>query len=300
MMDHRPTGLSILLKACALTAALAGSGCAETTGDFGRRPDNIWTNTILPKVGYYSAQARSESVSDFPLTDDEIEMRNRAYQFVAPAHERAWFDKALAELRYTRILPIDVNADPSTYFRALTRDTVVSVASRYQRLRADVDADRALTGPYLAVAKRVRTDDGVRTRALASAGGVTEDQRQNALMRNAENEQLNNWVCTSLRARVAGYRYAIEHLVIEGPQREAVPAERAVIAMENDPRSLCMETVPLIDPDRRNPLRGLDRPNLRDDIHNREVPVLEQPIPPAITTRPLLPPTGGRPLVTKD
>ncbi len=299
MTCSRPHRHAIFAIASIVLAALGG--CAETTGDFGRRADNVWTRSILPTTGFYAAEGRGESASSFPFTDDEIEMRNRAYQFVAPAHERAWFDRILAELRFTRNLPIDVNPDPSVYFRTLTTDPVVSVASRYQRLRADVDSDRALAGPYIAVAKRVRNDDQIRLSALQAARDVTEGQRSNALQRNAENEQLDNWVCTSLRARMAGYRYALEHLVIEGPQPEAVPAERALITLENDPRSLCVETVPLVDPDRRNTFRGLDRPNLGDGPPQREVPVL-QPILPAGggATGPLGPPTKGPPLVTKD
>lgn len=245
----------------------------ETRGDFGRRADNVWTRSILPASGAWAARWRGEPVSDYPLTDDEQELRNRAYRYISPAHDRAWLDRKLAELRYTRNLPMAVDNDHATYFRAITAASFRSIASRYLRLRDDVDADRAQLGPFLAVAHRVRDNDEIRLRAMQAAGEISEKQRENALERNAENEQIVSWTCASIAARTAGYRYALEHLVVAGPQREAILAERSVIALERDPRGLCIETSPLIDPDPRNPNRGLDRPDYGGTFVPREIPV---------------------------
>jgi hypothetical protein len=270
-------------------------GCAETTqpGDFGRRPDNIWTSSILPASGKAAARLRGEPVSSYPLTDSEQELRDRAYRFLSPALDRAWLDRSLAELRYTRNLPPDLDRDTTRYYRGLVGEDFRSMASRYERLRADVDADRALLGALLAAARDVRAADQIRRRAMEATPDLTEAQRANALARNAENAQLVAWVCASVGVRVAGYRYALQHLVIAGPQHQAVPAERAVIGLENDPRALCQETVPLIDEVPRNVNRGLDRPYLEHRALPPQIPIAVEPQPQAA------PPTVPG-LVTKD
>jgi hypothetical protein len=261
--------------------ALAGlSGCAQTyQGDFGRRADNVWTNSILPASGKAAARLRGEPVSSYPLTDSEQELRDRAYRFLSPALDRAWLDRSLAELRYTRNMPPDVDSDPTSYYRGLMAEPFRSMTSRYERLRADTDADRTLLGPLLAAAHSVRAADQIRRRAMDATPDLTEPQRADALSRNAENEQLFAWVCASVGARVARYRYALQHLVIAGPQHEAIPAERAVLGLENDPRALCNETVPLIDAVPRNINRGLDRPYLEDRARPGPIPIAVPPEP---------------------
>jgi hypothetical protein len=277
--------------AALLSASLAG--CAATQqGDFGRRADTVWTNSILPKSGKVAARLRGEPVSSYPLTDDEQELRDRAYRFISPALDRAWLDRSLSELRYTRNLPPEVDGDPTTYYRGLLDEPFRSMASRYERLRADVDADRALLGPLLAAVHQVRESDVIRRRAMEATPDLSRSQRADALARNAENEQLVAWVCASVGMRVARYRYALQHLVIAGPQRQAVPAEHAVLGLENDPRALCQETVPLIDHVPRNVNRGLDRPNLQDTVRPSEIPIAVPPEP-----QPALP-AGGPALVT--
>jgi hypothetical protein len=49
-----------------------------------------------------------------------------------------------------------------------------------------------------------------------------------ATARVAENRCLAAWAAAAWQARSASYRFAVEHLLIESPQAQAVPTERAL------------------------------------------------------------------------
>ena len=87
--------------------ALAVTACGRPTGDFGRAEPSFLHDTLLPAAGKLTAEyVRKEPVSGFPLTDDEIELRNRAWAFVRAPHVRDWWLDSLVEGERTRILPI--------------------------------------------------------------------------------------------------------------------------------------------------------------------------------------------------
>ena len=212
----------------ALLLALFLAGCVET-GDFGRpKPHSTW-NAALSTTGSVAAVPRQEPASPFPFTDDEAELRNRAWRFLVPAHERAWLDRALAELVATRVLPPDAApVDPAGYHAALAGTDARSPASRYRRLSEDAAADARLLPPLAEAARRVLAADRVRLRALDAAGSIEPDAALGARARVVENRCLLAWVGLGLDGRIRAYRYALEHLTIETPQADAVPAERSL------------------------------------------------------------------------
>jgi hypothetical protein len=149
-----------------------------------------------------------------------------------PAHDGAHLSRVLAELAATRVLPADMRRqDPSAYHQALVSEEARSPASRYRRLAEDAAADARLLEPFARSAGRVMAADRVRLAALGHASAVSPADIGNAYARVAENRCLIAWVQDALAFRLASYRYALEHLVIETPQKEAVPAERSLAAL---------------------------------------------------------------------
>jgi hypothetical protein len=219
--------------AATLLLAAGLAACVET-GDFGRPKKSVW-NDAIATAGSISAAQRGEPVSSYGLTDDEEEMRNRAWRFLEPAHERAWFERAVAEIVASRIAPASAFvADYTAYHRALLSADPRSPASSYRRLSEDAMADARLIEPFTRVAARVLAADAVRLRSLAYVHELSAPEAINAEARVAENRCLIAWVSHGLGLRQRAYRFAIEHLVIETPQPDAVPAERglAVLARE--------------------------------------------------------------------
>jgi hypothetical protein len=218
--------------ALVLVAALAG--CAET-GDFGRPKPTFWNDTAGPLLGKGMATVREEPVSWSLLTDDEQELRNRAYRFLTPAKEQWGYERQIADLAVKRVIPGNmVPKDPTAYHRAIQSSGDISPRARYQRLREDIDNDRILLGRYVAVACRVQEMDVIRLKALEKMDEPGEFQAAQARARVAENEALTAWVFEETVYRLASYRYSLENLVIESPDRDAIKVERVLTAFDAD------------------------------------------------------------------
>jgi hypothetical protein len=217
---------------------LALAGCTET-GDFGRPKRSVWNDVVLPATGSLAARARGEPVSRYVYTDDENELRDRAWRFIMPAHERSWFERTVADLVRTRVLPVDLYpGDRTAYHDALTGESFRSPASRYRQLSEDAFADLKLIAPFAARASRVMAADRVRLGSLSYVRNVDEEQIDQAIARVAENRCLVAWVRYETYGRLVAYRYALEHLVIEAPQGDAVGAERTLASLEAQRRVL--------------------------------------------------------------
>jgi hypothetical protein len=223
---NRPDRIRALAAICGLTLALGA--CVER-GDFGRvKTHSAWNEAVFA-AGTVSAVARGVPVSPFAFTDDEEDMRGRAWRFLTPAHDRRWFDHLVAELVATRIVPPEAFAEDITaYHRGLAAADARSPASSYRRLSEDAMADARLIEPFATVASRVLTADGVRLRSLGHVGYLNPDDVAYAHARVAENRCLIAWVRAGLGARLRAYRFSLEHLVIETPQADAVPVEHAL------------------------------------------------------------------------
>lgn len=209
------------------------AGCART-GDLGRPAPSIWNETILPFAGSVAAQSRGEPSSWFILTDDEAELRNRAWRFLMPAHEEAWFQRQIAELGRTRLLPrMLLRHDPDAYLRPLRWNRVASPAPLFRRIAEDASADAALIPPFVTLAREVIENDSLRVQVMLNAQVLEPYRAEAAAARIAENRCLIAWVRAEAERRATDFRHALEQLAIEALQREAIDAERAVITLEN-------------------------------------------------------------------
>ncbi len=224
-------------SAVLMVAHAMAAGCAPDVGDLGRPRPSVWNSSLLPAAGSYLASARGEQVSPFHLTDDEVELRDRAWRFVMPAHERSWFLREVQELARTRIIPVSWQSmDPDRYRVALLSDGFRSESSRYRRLSEDVVADTALIAPLRKMAQRVAAADRVRLKTAALSPAVTPPMPEYADARVAENEGLVAWVRERTRHRLQSYRHTLDNLVVEMPSSDAVFAERAISALEYELR----------------------------------------------------------------
>ncbi len=226
--------------ASALLPAWLACACTATTGDLGRPRPTVWSQLLAPEAGFVAAAGRGEAASRVRLTDDEEQMRDRAWRFVMPASPNSVFQGEVSNLAHTRILPVAAQStDVSDYFRGLTGIAFASQASRYNRMTEDANADRLLIGPFRANAMRVVSMDRVRMRTVQTSPDVAPEKQDPALARVIENEGLILCVCERLDFRIRSYRHALANLVVEMPSREAVRAERAIMALEAEAGPLC-------------------------------------------------------------
>lgn len=201
--------------------------CAQQ-GDFGRPKAGVW-NSLIDATGTVVAGERGGPASDSPLTDDEQDLRNRAWRFLMPATTREAFLDIIANLTRARVLPPSWRShDPGRYHDALLAQDIRSPVSRYRRLTDDAVADARLIPPFAALATRVADADARRLRSLPFAKTLDDGDVRQAAMRVAENRCLVAWVRLETGERLEAYRYALEHLFAESPDPGAAEADRAL------------------------------------------------------------------------
>ncbi|WP_237154848.1 hypothetical protein [Oryzibacter oryziterrae] len=232
---------------------------------------------LMPAAGNYMAhQARREPVSSFPYTDDEVELRNRAWNFVRAPHVRDWWLDTLVEGERTRILPMltgngqmDASVaamfpkfalpllnpayDARRYHDFLLSDAYAGSDTRWNKVIADASADTDLIPPFCAVAARVRKADIERLQVFYRQGETDAAFRANAEARVLENESTISWVWRALGYRAASYRYAIDRFEIEIPSANLFAANQAYNALVF---SECHDAAPLKSVDTHHPLRS--------------------------------------------
>lgn len=159
-------------------------------------------------------------------------MRDRAWRFVMPAHEKAIFERVLADLAYAGILPAGVlGEEPGSYLTTLRLEGGRSPVSRFRRLGEDILGDRALIPPFCVIAQRVLDADATRRRSMAFVKDLSELERASATARMEQNRRLITWVGQRFTARERNFRHALEHLVVETPQVQAIEPERALVVL---------------------------------------------------------------------
>lgn len=213
---------------------LLAAGCAAPMGDFNRPQTSLFHDEVLPAVGKFVAAGRGEPVSRAPLTDDERELRDRAYAILMPPLKRQEWERSFAEMRRTRIFANNFpRFDSIGYAETLLDTPRRSSTARYARLIEDIRADTSLAGSFFATARRVADMDAIRERSLARTMRLTADEREMAMARIAENNMLIGWVYRRFGERRVGYRLALERLLLATPAPAAVGAERALLSLDD-------------------------------------------------------------------
>jgi hypothetical protein len=204
-----------------------------TNGDFGRLRPELVTDDIHDWVGRDAVASIGLPASVYPLTDDERALRDLAFPLIdSPYHRNRW-DSVLREygLKH-RPAPEGSPVDRTAYWRKSIIADRRSEASAYAQIVTDARNDVVRIEPFFALAGRVSDIDHKRARSLVHVSGLTAAEEANALARNNENTAIVAWVCRSLDARAAAYRFALERLVIAVPSSAAAEAERSLAMLQ--------------------------------------------------------------------
>src|SRR4051794_1170673 len=169
------------LRRLVFCIALAIAARVSTqAGDFGRPkpsllegliPQQFWKG---PVTGY----------SNYPVTELELELRDRSYALIRPNEPRGNWNIYIAGFRITGAFPpAYVYTDHTEYALMLLSTPARSEASSYNRLIDDMGEDGKLTGPFVAVACAVADFDLKRERSLAYIGELSDWEVGNAFGR---------------------------------------------------------------------------------------------------------------------
>ena len=217
------------------------SACARPTGDFGRSSTKftITHDWVLPLAGFASATLfRAEMTSRFNYTENEAEMRQRAWALVSPPHHDQWISNIEAEWQRTRILsPLKRHLGKDSYHYRLRRENFISSDARWNRFIEDMISDTNLIDPFYASASRVVHADRSRLAAyrnLQAEQNTRFRDHQNVWGRVQANDDVISWVLVSLDYRYGAYFHTLQRLMVEEPassQRLENRARRALSSL---------------------------------------------------------------------
>ncbi len=215
------------LKPFAVLALLL-PGCSSI-GDFDRLQQPLVTDDIHAWVGQEAAARAGAPISLYNLTDDERTLRDLAFPLIEPPYDRIRWDAVVYEYGTKREFQRELWAvDPTAYYRHLQAAGYRSTTGRYNKLTDDIRNDVVRIGPFFDIAHRVVDLDQRRQTTMENLASITPPERLNALARIGENSLTIAWVHHSLTMRCAGYRFALEHLVVAEPEKVAADAEIAL------------------------------------------------------------------------
>jgi class 3 adenylate cyclase len=237
-MMRRPRSLKVLRGGRRMTAfmlllvAACLSGGCVLNGDFDRIRPELVSENMHDWVGRDATVATGGVISEFRTTDQERELRDRAYALIEPPYNRGRWDSVLREYGFMNDPVYPKPFVVSEYLVKLHKVYRRSEASAYAQIETDARNDVERLGPFFWTAQRVTEMDKRREQSLALVSDLNPRERGNAIARNRENAAVIGWVCVALKLRLASYRYALERLVIAVPsQGAAAPKSAAEIAL---------------------------------------------------------------------
>lgn len=224
---RRKTKLPLPVVALSLLA-----GCTSI-GDLGQLRQAYVSDDIHAWVGQEAAASVGAPISLANLTDDERALRDLAFPLIEPPYDRQRWDAVLYEYGLKHEFQRALSAhDATAYYRNLQAAGFRSTAGRYSRLIDDIRNDSVRLGPFSAMAHRVVELDRRRQLAMQYLGDVGAQERFNARARIGENNLTTVWVEQSLALRCAGYRFALDHLVVTEPENLAAQADVALTLLQ--------------------------------------------------------------------
>lgn len=178
----------------------------------------------MPAAGKARARMTGEPVSRFNLTDEEREMHDRVWRFLVAPHAEDWFMDTVVELRRTRISgSTKPRFKSDRYYDWLQRTHYQSSRVRFATVSDHARSDIDTAPSTFAAICRVLEVDRQRGVASAELHGLSA---ADVVARRAENRRVIDWYVSALRYRFEAYSYALDHLLVETPHREAVDVDR--------------------------------------------------------------------------
>ncbi len=209
-----------------LVVAGLSAGCVET-GDFGRLRPELTAENMHDWIGSDAAKRVGGPISEFRTTDQERELRDRAFGLIDPPYNRNRWDFEWGEQKHGR-KATNPPFDRASYLAKLHKVDRRSEVSAYAQIATDARNDVERMPAFFDIAARVTDMDRRREQSLEHVSKVNPRERGNVVARTKENIAIVTWACQALNERLASYRYALERLVIAVPNAGAAEADRAV------------------------------------------------------------------------
>jgi hypothetical protein len=221
-------------RSSVLFAVLMLSGCTSI-GDLGYIQPPAVADNIHAWVGQEAALHAGGPISFNNLTEYERTLRDLAFPLIEPPYDRERWDAVVFEFGEKRDFRRNLwVVDPGAYYAHLMAVNYRSTAARYNQLNDDIRNDIVRIPRFFDIAHRVIDADRSRQVTMEAVADITPPERFNAIARIAENNLTIAWVQTSLAHRCAGYRYALNRLVVSEPEALATNVDISLALLQQN------------------------------------------------------------------
>jgi len=249
-----------------LTAAIvaflpAGPLSAQQLGDFGRLEPGVVNDELLPLIDPNRKGTNGRQLGGMNVTDEEIEMRDRIWRFLAAPYVKDWAWAYTAEIR-----PAEAggsNQHLGKYYRWLSEQRYASSHIRYNTISQHVQQDIGTLPATFEAICTVMEIDRQRGVAVAEIDGRDLKLRAKVDQRDRDNGAFIGRFVLALNFRHNSYGYALDQLLVETPASEAVEVDAVlwslgIWARRANAHDFCMhQAVPGADPEAALPSRML-------------------------------------------
>lgn len=221
MADCRPVVAALALLAL---VALPTESQAQKLGDFGRVEPGVMNDTVLPALDTIGRALRGEPGSRLLKTDEEGEMHDRVWRFLVAPHARDWAFEHGWEIRPASTAERTPRR-VGRYYKWLRESGYASSHVRYNTVGEHIYWDLGtLPGVFRIICV---VEDIDRQRAVAADGLPEIEPRYHSDVnaRHSENAAYVDRFVLALAYRYESYAYALDHLLVETPHREAVEVD---------------------------------------------------------------------------
>jgi hypothetical protein len=223
------------IVAVGILAGLTGA----TAGDFGR-PDptafNFKFSFSFDRPRHVLAEA-----------DGEKELHDRLWRFLHAPQAAGWFDGERFEQPRAQPQPADIDA----YYRWLGRAHFQSARVQYAAIGDAVAAELGTLPATFAAACAVTELDRQREIALRGLTAIEPGVAQAVADRRSRNTAEIGGFAVALRVRFDAYSYALDHVLVEAPDRAAIGVDERLTKLEVYVRDaeagvFCSDTAPVV------------------------------------------------------
>lgn len=247
---HRTTRsyISIVVKIAAVAAIGATIAACRPTGDFGRYETSYVYDTFVPAARNVITDIHGNASSEFPLTEDEEELRARSTtlkEYAGPSLERD-VDKAAAAFGIDeRDYEGDRRVERSTGLSALMAYGDVRTAEQFL---AAVALELELLDEYEVVVIRVYVADRSRLQYMRTTEEVPGEVVVDAHTRVAENRRNVTDTILAIDNRIDDYEIEARRIVLEQPDSALDDMVNAIGRLAMRVRKIERRTRELTDP----------------------------------------------------
>ena len=210
-----------------LAVLSTGPANAQQLGDFGRLEPGVVNDDLLPLVDPNRKGTNGKPLAGMNVTDEEIEMRDRVWRFLAAPQVKDWAWAYTAEIRPAKAGG-GTKKQIGKYYRWLSAQRYDSSHARFNTIaeHAGLDID-TLPATFASICTVIEVDRQ-RGVAVAEIDGIDKKLLAKVDKRDRDNGLFISRFILALNFRYNSYQYALDHLLVETPSREAVDVDTAL------------------------------------------------------------------------